>query len=316
MTKLDIISGFLGAGKTTFVNKLLKYYIDLGLKSVCIVNEFGQTGLDARIIESSGFTAVEMEGGCICCTLKDEISVAIMQVIDTFSPDRIVFEPSGIFIFDNFFDILKSEELKDKCEIGNVITIVDSVNFEFSKATYGSFIYNQIKNAPSIVLSKLEKQAKPALFPTPHSEQTFRGEAVNVAELICDIKNINPDVFIAAKAWDDWNSADFELLLSQENLPPEEHYAHHHSHLHSITIKPATIFTRAKLERLIELCGDGTFGDICRAKGILNIDGELILLNIAMQDVTVTPFKGSGEQTLTLIGNSMNEEEVKRFLNT
>jgi len=297
MTKLDIISGFLGAGKTTFVNKLLKYYIDSGLKPICIVNEFGQTGLDARIIESSGFTAVEMEGGCICCTLKDDISVAIMQVIETFSPDRIVFEPSGIFIFDNFFDIAKSEELKNKCEVGNVITIVDSVNFEFSKTTYGSFIYNQIKNAPAIVLSKLEKQAN-----------------CDINELICDIKNINPDVFIAAKAWDDWDSADFELLLSQKNLPNKEHHAHHHSHLHSITIKPDTIFTRDKLNRLIALCGDGTFGDICRAKGILNVDGELILLNIAMQDVTITPFKGSSEQTLTFIGNSVNEDEVREFL--
>ena len=314
MTKLDIISGFLGAGKTTFINKLLKYYIDSGLKPVCIVNEFGQTGLDARIIEASGFSAVEMEGGCICCTLKDDISTAIMQVIDTFSPDRIVFEPSGIFIFDNFFDIVKSEELKDKCEVGNVITVVDSVNFNFAKAAYGGFIYNQIKNAPAIVLSKLESQARPAPFPASQSEQTLSLDTVSfsVDELICDIRNISPNVFIAAKPWDDWDSADFELLLSQKNLPREEHNAHCHSHLHSITLNPAAPFTREQLERLIAHCNDGAFGDICRTKGVLNVDDELILLNIAMRDVTITPFKGSCEQTLTFIGNSVCDDEIRR----
>jgi len=293
--KLDIISGFLGAGKTTFVNKLLRRYIDSGLKPVCIVNEFGQTGLDAQIIEASGFSAIELEGGCICCTLKDDIATAIMQVIDIFSPTNIVFEPSGIFIFDNFFDILKSQELLGRCEIGSVITVVDSVNFSFAKALYGSFIYNQIKNSPAIVLSKLEKP-----------------EHQNVDELICDIKNINPDVYVTSKVWEEWDSADFDALLNR-GAPTEEHHAHHHSHLHSVTVNPTESFTKEKLDSLIEDCKSGKFGEICRAKGILDVDGERILLNIAMKDVTITPFRGTNPQTLTFIGETVNEEEIAKF---
>jgi len=297
MTKLDIVSGFLGAGKTTFVNKLLRYYMGLGLKPVCIVNEFGQTGLDRQIIEADGFSAIELEGGCVCCTLKDDVATSILQVIEAFSPTNIVFEPSGIFIFDNFFEILKSEELKNKCQIGSVITIVDSVNFSFAKAMYGSFIYNQIKNSPAIALSKLEKP-----------------ERQDIDGLICDIKNINPNAVVTSKVWSEWSSADFEGLTNL-GAPSEEHHAHHHSFLKTVTLNPTKPFTRERFDELVKKCVSGKFGEICRAKGILNVDGEQILLNIALNDVTITPFKGSNPQTLTLIGDRVKLKKVDKFLN-
>jgi len=296
MVKIDLISGFLGVGKTTFANMLLRYYMDIGKKPVYIVNEFGQTGLDADIIKADGFEAVEMFGGCVCCTLKTDTTVAIGNVIKTFSPDNIVFEPSGIFIFDSFFDVLKHETIKDKCELGNIFTIVDSVNFSSSKAVYGNFIYNQIKNSRVILLSKLEKTKN------------------DVDEIICDIKNICPDAFIMSKIWKDWDKADFELLLSQEKPLHLHHHAHHHSELSSVTVKPEKTFTREKLDSLIASCKSGVFGDLCRVKGILMTEEQPVLLNIAMQDVTLTDFKAPAEPTLTLIGNTVNEEEIVKFL--
>ena len=129
MVKLDMISGFLGAGKTTFSSLLLRHYMNQSLRPVYIVNEFGKAGLDADIIKSDGFEAIEMEGGCICCTLKDDVSTAIIRIIDTFAPTNIVFEPSGIFVFSNFFDIFKDPEINKRREMGSVITIIDSLNF-------------------------------------------------------------------------------------------------------------------------------------------------------------------------------------------
>ena len=296
MIKLDIISGFLGAGKTTFVNKLLKHYMDNGLKPVCIVNEFGETGLDAQIIEADGFRAVEIEGGCICCTLKDDIAVSLMQVIKEFSPTNIVFEPSGIFIFDNFFDILKIEELKNLCEVGSIITIVDSVNFSFARAMFGGFIYNQIKNSPVIVLSKLEKP-----------------ESKNADDVICDIKNINPNAIITSKIWSDWTDDDFNTVLSRQGKTETEHRAKHHSFLKSETVEPSEPFTKERLDELITLCKSGKFGNLCRVKGILNVDGKRILLNIAMQDVTITDFLGPNPQTLTFIGDRIKKNKIDKF---
>ena len=296
MVKIDIISGFLGVGKTTFANMLLRRYMNSGLRPVYIVNEFGQTGFDAEIIKADGFDAIEIEGGCICCTLKDDIGAAIIKVINTFSPTNIVFEPSGIFIFDNFIDILKEPDINKKCDVGNVFTIVDSVNFTFSKAKYGSFIYNQIKNASIILLSKLEK--------TRH----------NAEEIICDIKNINPDAFIMSKIWSDWDGGDFEHLAAQQNYPRMDHHAHHHSNLHSITIKPDMPFTQDKLDRFLACCQSGVFGELCRVKGIVKLENRLVLLNIAMQDVVQTEFKGISEPSLTFIGQAVKEKEICRFL--
>ncbi len=296
MVKIDIISGYLGSGKTTFGNMLLDYYINLGLKPVYIVNEFGQTGLDARIIEASGFRAVEMPNGCVCCSLKNDIPLTIKKVIKTFSPTNIVFEPSGIFVFENFVEIIKSDMLKNECEIGNVFTIVDSVNFKTSKAAYGSFIYNQIKNAPVIILSKLEKTKN------------------SVEELICDIKNINPYAFIMSKTWVEWTAADFENVLGQQKYLHNSSHIHSHIKLRSFTVKLENLFTKDKIDRFVTFCQSDVFGDLCRVKGIIMTETYPVLLNIAMQDVVIDRFNGISEQTLTFIGQTINEKEILEFL--
>ena len=176
-----MISGFLGAGKTTFISLLLEYYIKKGERPVYIVNEFGNTGLDAKLLENEGFQAIEMANGCICCTLKDSVVDTIREVFQRFSPTRILFEPSGIFVFDNFLELVRTQTLQYCCRIGSVITVVDSLNFNPSKLKYGNFLYNQIKSASAIVVSKLEKSP------------------ISAEEIVCDIQNINPQAFVFAK---------------------------------------------------------------------------------------------------------------------
>jgi len=297
MTKIDIISGFLGAGKTTFANKLLRYYVDIGLRPVYIVNEIGQAVLDADILRAEGFEAYEMEGGCICCSLKDDVGNAILEVVKTFSPTNIVFEPSGIFIFDNFFDILKNPEIREQCEIANVLTIVDGLNFSFAKAKYGSFIYNQIKSSATILLSKLEK--------TRHS----------VDELICDVRNINPDAYIISKIWSEWDTEDYELLLSRNKGVYHNHHAHHHGRLRTASFSPEAHFSGKEIDSFIDKCLSGTFGELCRVKGILTGEVQPVLINIAMSDANVSNFSGTCVPSLTFIGEHINEDEISKFLN-
>jgi len=292
MIKLDLISGFLGAGKTTFVNKLLRHYVKQGKRPVYVVNEFGKTGLDAEIIKVNGFEAIEIEGGCICCTLKDDISATILQVAEAFNPTNIIVEPSGIFIFDNFFEMLKEPEIRAKCELGNIFTIVDSVNFTFAKAVYGGFIYNQIKNAPTIILSKLEK-----------------AKAQNAEELICDIKNINDNAKIFSKIWESWTEGDMAELLDSgataETWVPSN--AHSHVKLKSVTVKSGRVFTAELLDNFVVRYHAGEFGEIYRIKGIVKSETGLALLNITNTDVTITPYKGVAEPSLTFIGQSVAE---------
>jgi len=294
MIKIDIISGFLGAGKTTFANMLLRHYFDMGLRPVFIVNEFGQTGLDADIIQAEGFNALKMEGGCICCTLKNDISVAILQVIETFSPSNIVFEPSGIFVFNNFFDILKEPAIATKCVLGCVLTVVDSINFSLAKVQYGSFMFNQIKHAKVVLLSKLERAQAWA------------------DELICDIKNINPDALIVLKAWEEWIADDFGEILGQNSFL-EDYQMRHHDNLQSMTITLQTLLTQVQIDQLVSGCISGKFGDLCRVKGIIATSEKLVLLQIVMQDVSQNEFRGPGSLALTFIGQTVDSSALRSF---
>ncbi len=292
MIKIDIVSGFLGAGKTTFCNLLLKYYLKQDFRPVYLVNEFGQTGLDAEIIKAENFNAIQMEGGCICCTLKNNVEKAICQVIDEFSPTHIVFEPSGIFIFDNFFDIFESDSLKNKIAIGSMITIVDSLNFSFSKTAYGSFLFNQIKNSPVILISKTEKNSR------------------NAEELICDIKNINSEAVIITKSWKEFNDDDYKLIESKKTDPDHAHNAHHHSRFQSYTIIPENL----RIDDLIHRLNNMDFGNIYRVKGIIKQNGKNILLNIAGKHITIDEFKVPAQPCLTLIGEHIKIKEIKNYL--
>ena len=277
-------------------NMMLRYYISSGLRPVYIVNEFGKTGLDAEIIKADGFEAVEIEGGCICCTLKDDIGVAVAKVIEAFSPTNIVFEPSGIFIFDNFTDILKQPQLQGKCEIKNIFTVVDSVNFSHAKAIYGSFIYNQIKNAPVIILSKLEKN---------HT---------NTDEIICDIKNINPNAIIFSKIFAEWDNSDFTELLDKYRAPEVGYRSHGHNKFKTLSIAAKSDFTQEKINELALKCSQGVFGDICRVKGVVRLDGVYTLINISFNYVTISKFKGVTERSLTFIGGSINKKNTVDFI--
>ncbi|MCL2571066.1 MAG: hypothetical protein FWE11_01560 [Defluviitaleaceae bacterium] len=286
MTELIVLSGFLGAGKTTFANKILGYYMAKGVKPAYIVNEFGQEVLDRKTIEAAGFTAVEMPGGCICCNLKDDVASAIQEVMDTFSPDVIVFEPSGIFIFDNFIEMVKAEPLRGRSRLGNVITIVDGVNFSTAKAKYGSFMYNQIKNAQILIISKIGRMTQP------------------LDEIICDLGNINPTAKIIAQ---EINAEVFDEITSYsaDNTPtfPDKHI--HKFQTRTIQIPP---LTASDVMEIIEKQRRRHYGDVYRIKGIINVDGKLQLLNIALDDVHMEPFKGYAETSLTFIGSNITFE--------
>jgi G3E family GTPase len=295
--KIDIISGFLGAGKTTFANKLLARYLASGFRPVYIVNEFGKAGLDAEIAKADGFTAVEMTNGCVCCTLKDDATRAIAAVIEAYRPTHIVFEPSGVFVFDNFLEILKTPGLSGKCVLGGIVTIVDGLRFQSTKAAYGSFIYNQIKNSPVLLVSKLEKKPE------------------NTEELLCDLRAINPAALLIAKPWEELTAQDFEALAGV-NPPQADAHEHRHGHTfpQTVTVVPQAEFTRERAERFLELCAGGRFGQIVRAKGIVKIDGAFFILNVTAGDAALSPFGGFHEPSLTFIGENLRKKEITEFI--
>ena len=154
MTKIDIFSGFLGAGKTTLIKKLLKdAYV--GQKVVLIENEFGEIGIDGGFMKEAGIQVTEMNSGCICCSLVGDFGEALHKVLDTYHPDRILIEPSGV---GKLSDVVRaaSKVCDDNCKIGSLVAVVDAAKCKIYVKNFGEFFINQIEHAATIVLSRTD----------------------------------------------------------------------------------------------------------------------------------------------------------------
>ena len=225
MTKIDIISGFLGAGKTTLIKKLIKEALG-GEKVVLIENEFGEIGIDGGFLKEAGIEITEMNSGCICCTLVGDFGAALRDVITKYSPDRIIIEPSGV---GKLSDVIKAvadvkKDFED-VELNSFITVADAGKTTMYMKNFGEFFNDQIENANTIVLSRTAK--------TPESK---------LEKAVAAIKERNDKAVIITTDWDSLTGKQIldtmekaageikDLLFTKEEL---ESCEHHHDHEHS-----------------------------------------------------------------------------------
>ena len=185
MTKIDIISGFLGAGKTTFIKKLLQEAIS-GEQVVLIENEFGEIGIDGGFLKDSGIEIREMNSGCICCSLVGDFGKSLSEVLTKYKPDRIIIEPSGVGKLSDVMKAVIDVSADMDVALNSAVTIVDAAKCKMYMKNFGEFFNNQIENAGTIVLSRTditdtakiqkdvemirEKNPKAAIVTTPLAE--------------------------------------------------------------------------------------------------------------------------------------------------
>ena len=231
MTKIDIISGFLGAGKTTYIKKMLEEAYK-GEKVVLIENEFGEVGIDGGFLKDAGITISEMNSGCICCSLVGDFDKNLHEVLEKFNPDRILIEPSGVGkLSDVMTSVIKLEESAD-VKLTGLVTVVNALKASKQMKAFGEFFNNQIEFATTVVLSR---------------SQTATEDQLEFC--VKQIQKLNPKAAIITTPWDEISG---EKLLSvmegQDNLASEmkhlaeeahehdeeehEHEHHHHDHAH------------------------------------------------------------------------------------
>ena len=218
MTKIDIISGFLGAGKTTFIKKMLEEAFK-GEQIVLIENEFGEVGIDGGFLKDSGIEITEMNSGCICCSLVGDFAANLNEVITKFHPDRILIEPSGVGklsdVMKSVIDIEKEQDVK----LNALVTVVNALKASKQMKAFGEFFNNQIEHATTIILSRSQSATEEQL-----------------ESCVKQMQELNPKAAIITTAWD---SIDGKQILSvmegQDNLEMKvlaEHHAHHHHDHH------------------------------------------------------------------------------------
>ena len=158
MTKVDIISGFLGAGKTTFIKQMIDQ-VFVGQKLVLIENEFGEIGIDGGFLKDAGIEITEMNSGCICCTLVGDFSVALKKVLDEYHPDRVLIEPSGVGKLSDIVRAVEDVKTDAPIEIEGRITVVDGKKAKMYMKNFGEFYKDQVASVSTIVISRTQEMS-------------------------------------------------------------------------------------------------------------------------------------------------------------
>ena len=327
MTKIDIVSGFLGAGKTTLIKKLLAEAYK-GEKLVLIENEFGEINIDGGFLKESGIQISEMSAGCICCSLVGDFNKALKDVEAQFHPDRILIEPSGV---GKLSDVIVAVEntVKDvpDMKLNSFVTVADATKVKVYMKNFGEFYNNQIEAAGTIILSRTQKMTQEKL------------EAA-----VAMLREKNADAAIITTPWDELDGkailsaiekvslADelLEKMRAEHEADEHEHHHHHHDgecddpncschhhHHHADEVfiswgkETPKVYAQTDIDRILTALDSGEYGAILRAKGIVNgADGAWIEFDYVPEEHEIRAGHPDYTGRLCVIGSNLKEDKL------
>ena len=330
MTKVDIISGFLGAGKTTLIAKLLKEGL-AGEQVVLIENEFGEIGIDGGFLKESGVEIREMNSGCICCSLVGDFGTSLKEVVEKYHPDRIIIEPSGVGKLSDVIKAVKDLHIENEIRLNSASTVADASKVKVYMKNFGEFFNNQIEHAGTIILSRTQN--------------------VSEAKLKTDIeliRSLNKDAHIITTPWDDIDgkqildamenvtNLEIEMLAEAAAKVAEEHEhhhhhdgecgcGHHHEHGHhhadevftSWGVETPNKYDKEELSEILrKLSETDDYGNILRAKGMLPCtDGKWMFFDLVPEEYEIREGKPVFTGRICVIGAELKEAALKELFN-
>ena len=338
MVKINVISGFLGAGKTTLIRKLLTGRLR-DEKVVLLENEYGEIGIDGGFMKDVGITVTELNAGCICCTLAGDFQGAIDQLIDTYHPDRILIEPTGVGKLSEILSAVeKAKQRHPDIEIGGSATVVDAGKCRMYMKNFGEFFLDQVKSASTVIFSRT---------------QLLSADRVEKSRAL--ISEAHPDARVITTPWDDM-TPDFMLdviengspiffpAIEDEDEDEDEHdhhehhdhdhdehdhhdHDHHHHHHHhegehdadevfaTIGVETARRYEKDEIRELLgRLSDEEEYGRILRAKGILqNAAGEWFQFDYVPGEIDMRDGTADYTGRLCVIGADVDEKAVSEL---
>ncbi len=309
MTKIDVVSGFLGAGKTTLIKKLLKEALD-GNKTVLIENEFGEIGIDGGFLKEAGIEIKEMNSGCICCSLVGDFGESLKEVINTYSPERVLIEPSGVGKLSDVLNAVENVAKDMEVQINSAVAVVDATKCKMYIKNFGEFFINQIEYAGTIILSRTDKMseeklntcielirehnANATIITTPW-DQLEGKDILETIEGLDKLEDMMADLLERARAeheaeehehhHHDHDHEEHEHHHDHDHEEHEHHHEHgenctcgchdHHHHHHadevfdSWGVETAVAYTTDEIEKILTALDSGEYGAILRAKGMV-----------------------------------------------
>ncbi|GAA0075670.1 GTP-binding protein [Clostridium sp. CTA-5] len=315
VSKIDIFSGFLGAGKTMLIKKLLKEKI-YGKNTVIIENEFGEVGIDGSILRETEIEIKEINAGCICCQVTGNFTDAIIEVIEKYSPENIIIEPSGVAKLSEILKILDNSKFKEKFVINNIITVIDIQRYNMYIKNFSDFYKDQIKNASTLVLS--------------------RCQLVNSSEIdlvVNSLNKLNVKAPIIYKSWDNISSDEWKEIYK---IKPKKTYnenefiinkiAKHSAFRREISHSAKEFFESYPIDlndkmseeelrtkfKIIE--ENKEYGNIIRAKGIVEVINEgYYQFDYVPNEFQSRKIKWANKRVISIIGSNLNKKELVRL---
>lgn len=314
---VDVVFGFLGAGKTTFITRVLQEW---GGKEriVVLVNEFGEAGIDGALLQGQGGNVVEMPSGCICCTLQADFRSQILDIIQTLQPERMIIEPTGVATITQIRSILEAQLFEDRFEAVNNVLIADATGFMGLYKANPRFVESQVENARVVLLNKCDR--------------VDRRRAMLTRDAIAAI---NPDAVVLMTEFGAVDWSQYQMALSSspgvrrsqgkpnstaEGETQEEEHGLKLLRLHEERdalgyesfglVYEDLSFDQGLLEDLFHRLNSSELGEVVRAKGIFRVGGKWMLLELASGEYSSQPVRQAQQSKVSIIGRKLNRRDI------
>lgn len=308
MIKVDIFSGFLGAGKTYLIKNLIEN--NIYNESVAIIeNEFGEVSIDALVLKDTNIKIKEINSGCICCEVTGDFKQAVLEVINNYDVERIIIEPSGVAKLSDILKVFKEKELKNAVKVDNVITVIDPNKFDLYINNFKDFYKDQIVNAKNIVISRSEKAKEELLLDVKGKirkinssikiiEGNLDSNLVEVVNKEKAVLKINENKNVKGKLGTVITSKAKDLF-------------------ETFVIYPNNILSKSELNSKFKfISSSNIFGEVLRAKGVVKLnDGSFGQFDFVKDEFEIRKINSNEKSVISFIGTNLNKKDLEKFFN-
>ena len=291
--KILLVSGFLGAGKTTFIKEMAK---NINLEFVVLENEYADIGIDGDFLDEKNLNVWEMLEGCICCSMKGDFKSSIKRIYSEINPEYLIIEPTGVGMLSSIVENIREIDNND-IEILNPLTLIDVTSFNEYLETFNNFFIDNLKNTGKVILTKLENY-------NPFDIENIKDEILKINS---DLEIITDDYRTFPKEW-------FGEILNKniDNKIIDKNFSlKTHINLRTFSKENVNLKTMDELGLLLNRLINGDFGKIYRAKGIVKIDGYWGKFNLVYKNFEMEPVTDAKGTKIVIIGNNLDVENLK-----
>ena len=291
--KILLVSGFLGAGKTTFIKEMAK---NINLEFVVLENEYADIGIDGDFLDEKNLNVWEMSEGCICCSMKGDFKSSIKRIYSEINPEYLIIEPTGVGMLSSIVENIREIDNND-IEILNPLTLIDVTSFNEYLETFNNFFIDNLKNTGKVILTKLENY-------NPFDIENIKNK---ISKINNNLEIITDDYRTFQKEW-------FGEILNKniDNKIIDKNFSlKTHINLRTFSKENVNLKTMDELGLLLNRLINGDFGKIYRAKGIVKVDGYWGKFNLVYKNFEMEPITDAKGTKIVIIGNNLDVDNLK-----